>query len=133
MGEMPKMSKIALAFFGAAVAYALAGMALGMVMGATEDHTLAPVHAHINLLGWTSLALMGAFYGLAGAQTPVRLAWATFAVGNLGNLITLPFLALLLTGHANVVPKLVFGEVLIVVAMAMFGISVLSVARRTPA
>ena len=55
------MSKISVAFFGAAVLYALLGMSLGMFMGATEDFTLAPVHAHINLLGWATLALMGTF------------------------------------------------------------------------
>ncbi|MCU0985127.1 MAG: hypothetical protein MUC89_09325 [Acetobacteraceae bacterium] len=28
-------------------------------MGIAHDFTFAPVHAHLNLLGWTSLALMG--------------------------------------------------------------------------
>src|SRR5262249_31960328 len=87
------MSRVSVALFGAAILYALTGMLLGIVMGASEDHTLAPVHAHINLLGWASLALMGAFYGLAGDLAPVRLAWVNFAVSNLGNLITLPLLA----------------------------------------
>ena len=64
------MSRISIAFFGSAALYALAGMALGMFMGASGDHSLAPVHAHINLLGWATLALMGSFYGLAGSRTP---------------------------------------------------------------
>ena len=42
-------------FFAAAV-FALTGMSLGIAMGMREDFTLAPVHAHINLLGWVSLA-----------------------------------------------------------------------------
>ncbi|MDO8380168.1 hypothetical protein [Phenylobacterium sp.] len=124
------MSKISVAFFGAAVLYALLGMSLGMYMGATEDFTLSPVHAHINLLGWATLALMGTFYGLAGAQAPTRLAWTNFAVSNLGNLISLPLLAIMLKGNRAYVPIMVGGEVLLVLGMAIFAVAVLSVARK---
>jgi hypothetical protein len=127
------MSRISIAFFGSAVLYALTGMVLGMVMGASGDHTLAPVHAHINLLGWASLALMGGFYGLAGAQTPAKLAWSNFALSNIGNLVTLPLLVRLLLGDASVGPMLGAGELLIVAGMVLFGLSVIVVARRTPA
>lgn len=43
------------------------GMCLGIVMGVREDFTLVPVHAHLNLVGWASLALFGLAYaaGLA--------------------------------------------------------------------
>lgn len=127
------MSRISLAFFGAAVVYALGGMALGMFMGASGDHTLMPVHAHTNLLGWASLALMGAFYGLAGGQTPTKLAWVNFAVSNLGNLITIIFLSRLMLGDQTAIPKLVFGEVMIVLGMLLFGASLVTVARRSTA
>ncbi|MDO8800219.1 hypothetical protein [Phenylobacterium sp.] len=124
------MSKISVAFFGAAVLYALTGMCLGIFMGTTGDHSLSPVHAHINLLGWATLALMGTFYGLAGAQTPTRLAWTNFVVSNLGNLISLPLLALLLKGDTSVAPIMGAGEVLLVLGMLIFGVSILSVARK---
>ena len=42
----------------------LGGMMLGEYMGANNDFTLAPLHAHINLLGWVTLALFGTFYAL---------------------------------------------------------------------
>jgi hypothetical protein len=127
------MSRISIAFFGAAVFYALCGMVLGVVMGASNDHTLLPVHAHINLLGWASLALMGAFYGLAGSQAPVKLAWANFAISNLGNLVTLPLLTMLLKGDPGVIPVMAIGEVIIIIGMLTFGAAVLTVARRIPA
>lgn len=127
------MSRITVAFFGAAVLYALAGMLLGMIMGASNDHTLAPVHGHINLLGWASLALMGAFYGLAGDLAPAKLAWLNFGVSNLGNLITLPLLAMLLEGDTAVIPIMAAGEVLLVAGMLIFGVAVVKVARRAPA
>src|ERR1700761_5583087 len=127
------MSRISMAFFSAAVLYALAGMLLGMVMGASNDHTLAPVHAHMNLLGWASLALMGAFYGLAGDLAPAKLAWVNFALSNLGNLITLPLLAMLLRGDPSVVHVMVVGEVMIVLGMLVFAAALVNVARRSPA
>jgi hypothetical protein len=127
------MPRIAVAFFGAAVLYALAGMLLGMIMGASGDHSLAPVHAHMNLLGWANLAMMGAFYGLAGDQAPAKLAWLNFGLSNIGNLITLPLLAMLLKGDRAVTPIMAGGEVVIVLGMLAFGLAVFYVARRTPA
>jgi hypothetical protein len=127
------MSRISIAFFGAAVLYALSGMTLGIVMGASGDHSMAPLHAHINLLGWASLAVMGAFYGIAGERTPTKLAWANFAVSNLGNLITLPMLALILQGNPPIVPVISTGELLIVGGMAIFGVAVITVGRSSPA
>jgi hypothetical protein len=47
----------AIASFTAAV-----GVSLGIYMGIAHDFTLTPVHAHLNLLGWVSLFLMGLYY-----------------------------------------------------------------------
>jgi len=44
------------------VVFAILGMGLGIFMGAVHDFTLAPVHAHINLVGWVSMFLAGLFY-----------------------------------------------------------------------
>lgn len=52
-----------LAFFAAALAFLAIGVMLGLYMSASDDHSLAPVHAHTNLLGWVSCAIMGLFYG----------------------------------------------------------------------
>lgn len=53
------MSKLPLLFLSTAAACLLAGVGLGIAMGITHDFSLSPVHAHLNLLGWTSLALIG--------------------------------------------------------------------------
>lgn len=124
------MSKISLAFFGAAVVYALIGMVLGVIMGASGDHTLSPVHAHINLLGWATLALMGAFYGIAGDRSPARIAWINFLVSNVGNLVTLPLLAMLMLGDQSVIPVMAVGEVLLVLGMVIFAYAIFTVGRR---
>jgi hypothetical protein len=127
------MSRISITFFGAAVVYALGGMVLGMYMGASNDHAMAPVHAHINLLGWATLALMGAFYGLAGAHAPAKLAWANFGVSNLGNILTLPMVAMIQAGKPPIVPVLLAGEIGIVLGMLLFGAALIVTARAAPA
>ena len=47
-------------------------------MGSREDFALAPVHAHINLVGWASLALFGIVYRLYPAMGASRLAGLHF-------------------------------------------------------
>ena len=42
--------------------YFVRGVSLGAYMGASGDHTLRPVHAHINLLGLATLAIIGLIY-----------------------------------------------------------------------
>jgi hypothetical protein len=45
------------------------GMAMGIDMGIREDFTLAPAHAHLNLVGWVSLVLFGLAYRVGLAQS----------------------------------------------------------------
>ena len=69
-------------FIKIAVLYLAVGIGLGLAMGMTEKFTLMPVHAHVNLLGWASLALCGVIYTLypAAGETRRRLViWAARA------------------------------------------------------
>lgn len=47
-----------------ATLYLAGGVGLGIYMGISDDLMLAPVHAHLNLLGWVSCAIFGLFYRL---------------------------------------------------------------------
>jgi uncharacterized membrane protein len=40
----------------------LVGMGFGIFMAASQDHTLMPAHAHLNLLGFVGTLLMGLVY-----------------------------------------------------------------------
>ena len=51
-------------FLSVAIFQALIGMGLGIFMGITGDYTLAPAHAHNNLLGWVSMAIFGLYYAI---------------------------------------------------------------------
>jgi len=49
-------------FLRIAVVYVLAGMALGIFMAMSDDHSQMPTHAHMNLMGWASMALYAVVY-----------------------------------------------------------------------
>lgn len=78
-----------LIFIGAALVCLLAGEGLGIYMGVRHDFFLSPVHAHINLVGWVTLALYGLIHRAYPALARSRLAMAQFAIGGLGS-IALP-------------------------------------------
>lgn len=124
------MPRVSYAFFIVAFVCGLCGMLMGMAMGATENFTLMPVHAHLNLLGWVSLALMGGFYALAGTRASNRLAWINLAVSTTGILFCIPALALLLLGNKGVVPFLITGELSLVGGMVLFGCNLILAASR---
>jgi hypothetical protein len=56
------MHRIDLAFLLLASLCLVGGVYLGMRMGFQHDYSLAPVHVHLNLVGWASLALYGLAY-----------------------------------------------------------------------
>jgi hypothetical protein len=67
-----------------AVVYWIVAVCWGIYMGATEDFTDVPVHAHLNLLGWVSLGLCGIVYALAPHLAETMLAKVHFWLHNLG-------------------------------------------------
>ena len=69
-----------------AIIYLLAGMGLGHYMGASDDSTLRPVHAHINLVGFTLMAVFAAIYEVFPAMVANRLAKYHFYLHQIGAL-----------------------------------------------
>jgi len=118
----------------AAALYALVGMGLGFFMGATHDFTLAPVHAHLNLLGWASCALYGLVLLAHGAQAAGRLAVLHLAIAHLGAISLTLGLALMLTlGDNPTVGALIgVGSIASVLSMLLFVILVFKLTA-TPA
>ena len=72
------MKNVDLKFLLLAALMLTAGVGLGIRMGIVHDFSLAPVHAHINLVGWASLALFGIVYRLYPAMAESRLAGLHF-------------------------------------------------------
>ena len=118
------MPRLPLAFFSAAAICALGGMAWGVYMGSTQDFTMMPAHAHLNLVGWASLAIMGTFYALSGKAG--RLGWINFFLSAGAVVVMIPSLALMLGGNPAAEPAVIAGSLLAVLGMAAFVIVVLS-------
>jgi hypothetical protein len=119
------MSTLPFRFLLVAVCAALCGMAAGIFMAAAGDFTLAPAHAHLNLLGWVSMALYGLFYHAVPEAAAGWLPRTHFWVATAGLVIMVPALGWLLLGHPGVEPVIGVGSLLTVAAMGMFGAVVL--------
>jgi hypothetical protein len=105
-------------FIVAALA-ALTGMCLGIWMGMNEDFTLAPAHAHINLLGWVTLSLYGLYHrGVARASN--GLAWTQVAAATLGVPLMTGGLAAFLATGADTGGLIIAGAFLVLLGMLLF-------------
>lgn len=65
-------------FIKSSVVYVILGMGVGIYMAASKDHSQMPVHAHMNLLGWLGMAVMGLVYKTWPAVAAQKLAALTF-------------------------------------------------------
>lgn len=112
-------------FLKIAVIYLFIGAVLGGYMGATENFALAPVHAHVALLGWASLALAGLIYHHYPVAALMLLARIHFWLHNIG----LPFfmlgLCLVLTGHMAAIPIVSISAAIVIIGLAAFTTNVL--------
>lgn len=73
-------------FLLSALLYAVIGMGLGIQMGIAHDFTGTPIHAHINLVGWVTLALYGLIHRAYPAMASSRLASLQFWIAQAGAL-----------------------------------------------
>lgn len=112
------MKGIGLLFFASGVVYVSAGMLLGVYMGINQDFTLAPAHAHLNLVGFVIMALMGIFYHLTPRAAASILSRAHFILATLGVWTMVPGIALAVTGGGEAIA--IAGSLLTASAMAVF-------------
>lgn len=113
-------------FLRLAALFAVIGMGLGYYMGATEQFAAAPVHAHINLLGWVSMALYGLFYRVQPDAGRGWLPATHFWVALVGLLIFMPALAARLLGGPGLQGAaalgLIVGPTLTLASMVLFAV-----------
>ncbi len=77
--------------------YILIGMILGSYMGGSGDRTLAPLHAHMNLLGFVLSVIFALVYRSYPAMAENGLARPHFWLHQSGTLLLLIFLYLVLS------------------------------------
>lgn len=84
----------------AAAIYAVLGMGFGVYMGMAQDFSLMPSHAHLNVIGWISIALYGLILARFPAAAASRLAQIQAVAAHLGVIIFVPGIAIaILSGH----------------------------------
>jgi len=106
-------------FLSVAVLQALVGMGLGIFMGISGDFTLAPAHAHNNLLGWVGMAIFGLYYAAAPAVAARPIATIHFWIALVGNILMPLGIALVVTSHGEIVS--IVGSLVEVISMLLFG------------
>lgn len=109
-----------------AAVYFVLGISLGIYMGVNENFALRPVHAHLNLLGWVSLALFGLIYQQFPQIATTKLAKVQFWMHNIGLPFQMIFLAMLILGNAAVVPFLGVADVVVGLSVILFTVNVLT-------
>jgi hypothetical protein len=120
------MPRVSYAFFSLAALCGLVGTLWGEHMGRTNDHSTFVAHAHLNLVGWASMGVMGGFYALASRTYPPRLAWANFALQTLGAVcLTIAMLYLMAGVDRRFVPLAIVGSAATVLSMLLFLVAVL--------
>jgi cbb3-type cytochrome oxidase subunit 1 len=114
-----------LRFLKIAVVYLVLGAILGLAMGIKQNFALVPVHAHLLLLGWASLALAGVVYHLYPAASGTRLARWHFWLHNIGLPVFMVGLGFLVTGTEAIVPVVVVAAITVLIGLVLFAVNVL--------
>lgn len=102
--------------------FALAGMALGIQMAIVTDHTLAPAHAHNNLVGYVTMVLYGLYYARVPAAAKTVLAQVHFWVSLLGALTIGVGIGMTVMGQGELVVQI--ASIATIVGMLLFAINV---------
>jgi len=96
----------------------LCGLVLGIIMGIREDFTLAPAHAHLNLIGFVLMFLVGLYYRVVPAAGKGPLATSQATLHIVGAIVLPIGVALALTGGTGIVA--IIGSLIVLAAMALF-------------
>jgi hypothetical protein len=102
--------------------YLLVGMVFGIWMSATQDHTLMPAHAHLNLIGGVLMAIFGGFYTLFPGSAQTMLAKIQVAATHLAVWFMFPGIIMALTGRGDMLVKI--GSIIGIIAIALFLVQV---------
>jgi ABC-type proline/glycine betaine transport system permease subunit len=120
------MPRVSATFYLLSCLCLLIGMGWGMHMAQSSDFTMAPAHAHLNLLGGVLSAIFGTFYALTRETYSPRLAWINFLLSLIAVVVTIPALAMLLMTNddAKYGPVTGIGSAIMVLSLLTFTLSV---------
>ena len=122
------MKGVALYFFLTAVLAVTGGMIWGIQMSISGSHLLGGAHAHLNLVGWVTMALFGIYYHLTPQAAATMLARVHYVVALAGLVLFIPGIvqAIRQTGETLAAA----GSILTLLSMLIFLFTVVTQARR---
>lgn len=91
-------------FLAAALIYGIVGLATGLAMAVSEDHTQRPTHAHIMVIGWISFFLFALFYDRYHDRVSPLWARAHFWVAQISTPVLFIALWLVYSGEESLAP-----------------------------
>jgi hypothetical protein len=100
-------------------------MILGIFMAASGDHGQAPTHAHLNLLGWVSMAVFGLVYRAFPTLAKGALPKIHFWIMNVGVIGMIIGLFLMFNGRMEFEALTAAASMLVLVGMLLFAFIVL--------
>lgn len=105
-------------FIAVGALLALLGMAWGIQMAISQDHSLAPGHAHNNLVGYVTMVIYGVYYKLVPAAAQGRLALVHFWVALVGALTIGVGVAMAESGQGEMLAQV--ASIATILGMAIF-------------
>ena len=123
---MAMKSKIGINLIKIASIYMVLGLILGVIMGMSKNHTLTTVHAHMSLLGWSTMGITGLIYISLPDCGNNALAKTHFWLHNIG----LPIIVVSLTlfygyGNAQAEPVAGIGSIIVLLGLIAFAANIL--------
>lgn len=112
------------AYLKVASVYFTIGVLAGLTMGIIHDFRFTSVHAHVNLLGWVSMALFGIIYHFYPNAANSKLAKTQFWLHNIGVPVMLGGIALQVLGVSAALPAAIIGSLAVVIGVILFMVNV---------
>lgn len=94
------------------------GMFWGIQMSISGDHALTGAHAHLNLVGWVTMALFGVYYTLTPSAAASGLAKIHLALAIAGVVVMVPGIAIVIKGGSDAMAAA--GSMLTAASMLVF-------------
>jgi hypothetical protein len=98
--------------------YLVIGMLVGIVMGIQQDFTLAPVHAHIDLVGFSAHCVFGLIYKAWPSLKEGTLALVQFLLFVIGSPILLVGIAVAIKSTSATLA--IIGSMLVILGAVVF-------------
>ncbi len=116
------------------LSYVIAGMGLGIVMAATNDHEQRITHAHLNLVGFVVSLIYAVIHKLWLSEKPSVLAKVQFLLHNAGAIAMIVGLFLLFNHsfpEASLEPVLKASSVAVLIAAILMLVMVFKLGKKS--